>query len=497
MRIFVLPSLSTNVITASNNAAKLPAKSNATDAKHADDGSPFGVMLAATAAQQAKQKPAKLVSGDEHQAAAKKSNTASNEASATREHRDAAKAGKTDTAKANAGKANTAKEADGKTRDTKSADAKSADASDKAATKDTAANDNADTAAQTSQPQIQQPPIQQAQVQQAQVPPPAPQPDQNALMLAQAQAAAPPLAGATAANSAAGAGTDIHAIGTDAGNASSVASTLAGSAIPNAAQTIADGTAPSTPGASSKTMASSSGNFKSQLAALKGAADDGKTSATQGSEKAASQTDTAAQPQAQQTQQAQALATSQTPPPAAPANNDNVAAVPALNFGAPVQNNAAATVSSSIQVSAHAADTAGTVGTLAVSIAAKTQSGARQFNIRLDPPELGHVEVRLSIDANGKTEAHMTADHPETLSLLQKDSSSLTQALRDAGLDVSQSGLNFSLRSQNGQGGSDNGGTRSARNNLTASRAIDAAQGASSASSFTGGISDGRLDIHV
>jgi len=32
------------------------------------------------------------------------------------------------------------------------------------------------------------------------------------------------------------------------------------------------------------------------------------------------------------------------------------------------------------------------------------------------------VDVRLSIDATGKTEAHVTADQPETLNLLQKDS---------------------------------------------------------------------------
>lgn len=139
------------------------------------------------------------------------------------------------------------------------------------------------------------------------------------------------------------------------------------------------------------------------------------------------------------------------------------------------------------------------VNSLAVEIAARSQSGARQFDIRLDPPELGRVEVRLSIDATGKAEAHMTADQPETLSLLQKDSSSLTQALRDAGLDVSQSGLNFSLRGQGGQGGQNNNGQNAgaqASATLNASRVIDAAQN-TTAISYTGGASDARLDIHV
>ncbi len=95
---------------------------------------------------------------------------------------------------------------------------------------------------------------------------------------------------------------------------------------------------------------------------------------------------------------------------------------------------------------------------LAVEIAARSQSGARQFDIRLDPPELGRVEVRLSIDATGKASAHLSADQPQTLDLLQKDAPALTRALRDAGLDVSQNGLNFSLRQQQGDAGANGDG---------------------------------------
>jgi hypothetical protein len=79
---------------------------------------------------------------------------------------------------------------------------------------------------------------------------------------------------------------------------------------------------------------------------------------------------------------------------------------------------------------------------------------------------------------------------------LQKDSGTLTQALRDAGLDVSHQGLNFSLRGQGGQHQSgESGQGRFARANLNASRVIDSVQSASS-NFFTGG-GDGRLDIHV
>ena len=149
-----------------------------------------------------------------------------------------------------------------------------------------------------------------------------------------------------------------------------------------------------------------------------------------------------------------------------------------------------------IQVTAQPHDTAPNLPALAVEIAAKSQSGAKQFDIRLDPPELGRVEVRLSIDATGKASAHLSADQPQTLSLLQKDASVLTRALRDAGLDVSQNGLNFSLRQQSGQdaGAGANPGRRSARGlSLTATTSIEATAGSAAYS----GPADGRLDIRV
>jgi flagellar hook-length control protein FliK len=134
------------------------------------------------------------------------------------------------------------------------------------------------------------------------------------------------------------------------------------------------------------------------------------------------------------------------------------------------------------------------VPALAVEITAKSQSGARQFDIRLDPPELGRVEVRLSIDATGKASAHLSADQQQTLDLLQKDAPALTRALREAGLDVSQDGLNFSLRHQGGQdSNAGNGGSRARNFNLSATTSIDA----TATSAATRSVADGRLDIRV
>jgi flagellar hook-length control protein FliK len=87
-------------------------------------------------------------------------------------------------------------------------------------------------------------------------------------------------------------------------------------------------------------------------------------------------------------------------------------------------------------------------GTLAMNIAAKSKNGEKHFDIRLDPPELGRVEVKLSIDDAGKAQANLAVEKPHTLDLLQRDRSTLERALRDAGLDLAGGSLNFSLKGQ-------------------------------------------------
>ena len=173
-------------------------------------------------------------------------------------------------------------------------------------------------------------------------------------------------------------------------------------------------------------------------------------------------------------------------------NHQAVNSLTAPQAQQPVQN-AAPALTQHVQVSAQPTPN---VPALAVEIAAKSQSGAKQFDIRLDPPELGRVEVRLSIDATGKASAHLSADTPQTLDLLQKDAPALTRALREAGLDVSQDGLNFSLRHQGSQdSNASNGGSRgnSRGFNLAATTSIDA----TATSAAYRSVADGRLDIRV
>jgi flagellar hook-length control protein FliK len=85
---------------------------------------------------------------------------------------------------------------------------------------------------------------------------------------------------------------------------------------------------------------------------------------------------------------------------------------------------------------------------IAVAIAARAFAGKNHFAIRLDPPELGRIEVHLDVDKDGSVTSHLVADRSDTLNLLQRDSSALQRALQNAGLKTSDNGLQFSLRDQ-------------------------------------------------
>ncbi len=83
---------------------------------------------------------------------------------------------------------------------------------------------------------------------------------------------------------------------------------------------------------------------------------------------------------------------------------------------------------------------------VAFEIVRQVQAGASRFQIRLDPPELGRIDVKIDVDAAGNVNARMTVERAETLDLMQRDQRSLERALAQAGLDSSKTNLEFSLR---------------------------------------------------
>ncbi len=83
---------------------------------------------------------------------------------------------------------------------------------------------------------------------------------------------------------------------------------------------------------------------------------------------------------------------------------------------------------------------------VAFELARHVEAGNSRFQIRLDPPELGRIDVRLDLDGSGTVNARMVVERSETLDLMQRDQRALQQALQQAGLDASKTNLEFSLR---------------------------------------------------
>ncbi|WP_150286111.1 flagellar hook-length control protein FliK [Rhabdaerophilum calidifontis] len=94
---------------------------------------------------------------------------------------------------------------------------------------------------------------------------------------------------------------------------------------------------------------------------------------------------------------------------------------------------------------------------LPIEIGMQAVRGATQFQIRLDPAELGRIDVQLQIKENGEVNANLVVDRVETLAMLRRDASTLQQAFEQAGLRQSSDGLSFSLRGEGQQGESRQG----------------------------------------
>ena len=83
---------------------------------------------------------------------------------------------------------------------------------------------------------------------------------------------------------------------------------------------------------------------------------------------------------------------------------------------------------------------------LAFELVRQINDGNTRFQIRLDPPELGKIDVRLDFDRSGQVTARLTVEKAETLDLMQRDQRGLEKALQQAGLDGQKTNLEFSLK---------------------------------------------------
>jgi flagellar hook-length control protein FliK len=246
-------------------------------------------------------------------------------------------------------------------------------------------------------------------------------------------------------------------------------------------------------------------NFDASQAAVSSKADDARSGATDDAKDAQTADDhpTIAEPVQPSSVQTQALhATPASQPAAAP--QPPAATTSALSSTTDAQAFAAQSQSGSAPSTAPStapgpSTPTASIGTpdlsaLAVNIAAKSLEGARQFDIRLDPVELGRVDVRLSLDGSGTAQAHLSAERPETLSLLQNNAPALTRALQDSGVNVANNGLQFSLKGQDRQG--DAQGRTASRSRSSAAQSISAAASLSGASA-TYGLSPSGSGVNI
>ncbi|MBY0565607.1 MAG: flagellar hook-length control protein FliK [Hyphomonadaceae bacterium] len=83
---------------------------------------------------------------------------------------------------------------------------------------------------------------------------------------------------------------------------------------------------------------------------------------------------------------------------------------------------------------------------VAREIIRRFDGGAARFELRLDPPELGRVEVRLDVTRDHRVTAVVAAESPQALAELMRHARDLEQTLQSAGLQLSENGLSFDLR---------------------------------------------------
>ncbi len=85
---------------------------------------------------------------------------------------------------------------------------------------------------------------------------------------------------------------------------------------------------------------------------------------------------------------------------------------------------------------------------IGLTIAHAAETGVDRVSIRLNPRELGRIDVRMELGQDGRMTMTVAADRQETLDQLQRNVRDLERALADAGFDTSAGDLSFSLRQQ-------------------------------------------------
>ena len=122
-------------------------------------------------------------------------------------------------------------------------------------------------------------------------------------------------------------------------------------------------------------------------------------------------------------------------------------------------------------------------------------NGIDRMTVQLKPATLGRVDVQMDVGHDGRVQAVISAERPETLHLLQRDARTLTTALIDAGLQADSGSLSFNLRGQTGDQAGGNDRLSSDGTNAPGDAGADGGDDAIAPITLT--LGDGRVDIKV
>lgn len=90
------------------------------------------------------------------------------------------------------------------------------------------------------------------------------------------------------------------------------------------------------------------------------------------------------------------------------------------------------------------------VSHLAAAMARKMEGGATRFDLELHPSDLGRVDVRLRIEADGRIAAQLAFDNPVAAADMRGRADELRRQLEQAGFNVASEDLSFSDRESSG-----------------------------------------------
>jgi flagellar hook-length control protein FliK len=135
---------------------------------------------------------------------------------------------------------------------------------------------------------------------------------------------------------------------------------------------------------------------------------------------------------------------------------------------------------------------------VAVRINKAISDGIDRISVKLNPAELGQIEIRMEIGPDGKFNAVFAADRPQTVELLQRDARELARSLQEAGLRTDAGSLSFNLRGQNQ--GQQNGTGFAGLHESTGVNGVDGLVDAAPLPAglySSSGAANGRVDIRV